>query len=113
MQKNNDIPIGARLSNLDKIFKESVRSYCNKHGLNFTYSKIIMMLHRHPEGVIQNDIVDNTYLKKSTISLTLKSMEQEGYITRVTCADDNLLSYNFQLHQSISLFCYQIFYLLR
>ena len=29
MQKNNDIPIGARLSNLDKIFKESVRSYCN------------------------------------------------------------------------------------
>ena len=56
MQKNNDIPIGARLSNLDKIFKESVRSYCNKHGLNFTYSKIIMMLHRHPEGVIQNDI---------------------------------------------------------
>ena len=52
MQKNNDIPIGARLSNLDKIFKESVRSYCNKHGLNFTYSKIIMMLHRHPEGVI-------------------------------------------------------------
>ena len=47
------------------------------------------MLHRHPEGVIQNDIVDNTYLKKSTISLTLKSMEQEGYITRVTCADDN------------------------
>ena len=69
MQKNNDIPIGARLSNLDKIFKESVRSYCNKHGLNFTYSKIIMMLHRHPEGVIQNDIVDNTYLKKSTISL--------------------------------------------
>lgn len=89
MQKNNDIPIGARLSNLDKIFKESVRSYCNKQGLNFTYSKIIMMLHRHPEGVIQNDIVDNTYLKKSTISLTLKSMEQEGYITRVTCADDN------------------------
>lgn len=89
MKDSNDIPMMARLGNLDKVFKETVKNYCNKQGLNFTYSKVLMMLHRHEDGVIQNDIVDNTHLKKSTVSLTLKSMEQEEYITREVCEDDN------------------------
>lgn len=89
MKDCNNISIGSKMGYLNKLFLENVRNYSQKVGLNFTYSKIIMILNNHKDGLIQNDLVEQTYCKASTISLTLKNMEYEGYITRENCKDDN------------------------
>lgn len=82
-------PCGAEISNLGRMFKRELREICAQRGMNSTYFKIIMMLSHNPDGVIQSEIVENTNLKPSTISLTLKTLEQMGYLTRENSADDN------------------------
>lgn len=82
-------PCGAEISSLSKIFKNELKKISAKRGINSTYAKIIMMLSQNSNEVIQNEIVENTNLKPSTISLTLKSLEQMGYLTRETSIDDS------------------------
>lgn len=82
-------PFGVEITNLGKMFKNEIKAISAKKGINSTYAKIIMMLSRNPEGVIQNAIVENTKFKASTISLTLKNLEQMGYLTRESSVDDN------------------------
>lgn len=85
MNKEN-IPSGALINHLSKIFKCSLKDLCNKKGINSTYANIIMFLSRHKDGVPQNEIADNAHLKAPTVSLTLKNMESIGLITR--CQDE-------------------------
>ncbi len=84
-----DKPCGAEISNLGRIFKRELREVSAQRGMNSTYFKIIMLLAHNPDGVIQSEIVENTYLKPSTISLTLKTLEEKGYLTRENSVDDN------------------------
>lgn len=92
MRNMNDVqekPCGAEISNLGRMFKRELKEVSAQRGINSTYAKIIMMLSHNPNGVIQNEIVENTNLKPSTISLTLKTLEQMGYLTRENSVDDN------------------------
>lgn len=82
-------PYGAEISNLGRMFKGELKEICSQRGINSTYFKIIMMLSHNPDGVIQSEIVENTNLKPSTISLTLKTLEQMGYLTRENSINDN------------------------
>lgn len=81
MFKDN-IPMGARIAFLSKLFKNSIKELCNEKGINSTYSQIIMHLSRKPEGVPQNNIAEHVHLAAPTISLTLKNMEYQGLIIR-------------------------------
>lgn len=83
------IPYGAQIAQLEKVFRSVMKSICAKQGINYTYFKIIKPLARHKEGVIQKDIVENANIKPSTVSLTLRNMELEGYIKRELCESDN------------------------
>lgn len=89
--KNNErgVPLGYQISSLGRIFKNELKEISEKRGINSTYCKIIMILSRNREGVIQNDIVENTNFKPSTISLTLKNLEQMGYLTRESSPEDS------------------------
>ena len=89
MDELADKPCGAEILNLGRIFKRELREVSAQRGMNSTYFRIIMMLKHNPDGVIQSEIVENTYLKPSTISLTLKTLEQMGYLTRENSIDDN------------------------
>lgn len=90
MNNNNErIPLGHQIGSLGKIFKNELKEISEKRGINSTYCKIIMILSRNREGVIQNDIVENTNFKPSTVSLTLKNLEQMGYLTRESSPEDS------------------------
>lgn len=89
MNNNERIPLGHQIGSLGKIFKNELKEISEKRGINSTYCKIIMILSRNREGVIQNDIVENTNFKPSTVSLTLKNLEQMGYLTRESSPEDS------------------------
>lgn len=55
------------------------------------YRSIIMVLGKE-DGVSQLTIANETNLKPSTISIALKKMEREGYITRVNDTKDMRMS---------------------
>ncbi|MCM1259525.1 MAG: MarR family transcriptional regulator [Prevotella sp.] len=83
------IPYGAQIAELEKIFRNVMKVICAKQGINYTYFKIIKPLAKHKEGIIQKEIVENANIKPSTVSLTLRNMELEGYIQRELCESDN------------------------
>ncbi len=89
MNDNEKVPLGYQIGSLGKIFKNELKEISEKRGINSTYCKIIMILSRNRGGVIQNDIVENTNFKPSTISLTLKNLEQMGYLTRESSPEDS------------------------
>jgi DNA-binding MarR family transcriptional regulator len=59
----------------------------DKKGYNCTYFKIFKLLSCRGQAS-QLDIVKFTHLKAPTISITLKNMEQEGYIVREVDQND-------------------------
>ncbi len=88
MNKDN-IPYGAQINYLSKLFKCSIKKLCNKRGINSTYSSIIMYLSRVEEGATQNEIAEYAHLKAPTVSLTLKNMETLDLITKETKKEDS------------------------
>lgn len=87
--REEKIPYGAILNHMNKTFKCAFKEEAAKHNINATYAHIVMTLSWHPEGLPQNDIAERNHLAAPTVSLTLKQMEQLGYITRKSSTDDN------------------------
>ena len=75
------------LSDVHKLFHNKIRQEMEKQGFNNTYLKIFVLLSTRGQAS-QLDIVKFTHFKAPTISLTLKNMEQEGYITREVDQND-------------------------
>lgn len=69
------------LGDVNKLFRNKVKQEMVKSGYNDTYFKIFLLLSCQGSAS-QLDIVKFTHLSPPTISITLKNMEQEGYITR-------------------------------
>ena len=86
---NIEKPYGFKLRFMSKMFRNAVKEECAKRGIKATFSNVIMCLSYYEDGVSQNDICDYAHLSKPTISLTLKEMENLGYITREQSSDDN------------------------
>lgn len=84
-----NIPYGAQINYLSKLFRNSIKELCNKKGINATYSSIIMFLTRVDDGATQNEIAEYAHLKAPTVSLTLKNMEIIGLITKETKKEDS------------------------
>ena len=64
------------------------------------YRNILMVLGKE-DGVSQLSIANDTNLKPSTISIALKKMEHEGYISRVNDANDMRMSRVFLTEQGL------------
>lgn len=75
------------ISDVHKLFHNKIKLEMEKKGYNNTYFKIFMLLSCRGQAS-QLDIVKFTHLKAPTISITLKNMEQEGYITREVDPND-------------------------
>lgn len=86
---NENIPYGAQINYISKLFRNSIKELCNKKGINSTYSSIIMYLRVIEDGATQNAIAEYAHLKAPTVSLTLKNMEIIGLITKETKKEDS------------------------
>lgn len=75
------------LADVNKLFFNKVKLEMDKKGYNCTYFKIFKLLSCRGQAS-QLDIVKFTHLKAPTISITLKNMEQEGYIVREVDQND-------------------------
>ena len=80
-------PITLCMADIHKLFYERIKASCKRRGLNSTYIKIVMLLHKQG-AASQNDIVKYTLYKAPTISLTLQKMEQEGLVERTVDKED-------------------------
>ena len=75
------------LTDISKCTAHRVRAGGDAFGLKQGYRNILFHLARDLDGATQQDIVRRTKLSAPTISVTLKRMEKDGYVTRTQ--DDN------------------------
>ena len=75
------------INELSKIFGDEMRKTMEDLGVPSGYKNILFHLH-HANGASQLELARRTRLKPPTISLTLKKMEDDGYIIRETSKDD-------------------------
>ena len=67
---------------LSKIFHNRISELACERGLNESYRHLLFHLSRN-EGATQLTLARATNLKPPTISITLKKMEEEGYVKRI------------------------------
>ena len=84
----NTIPLSYSFHEINKLFFNCVKNEADMLGINPTYRFIFMAL-CNKEGINQSEICKVVHLKKSSISLTLQQMENEGLIIRCKANDDN------------------------
>ena len=75
------------INGLSKIFNNRIHALANDLGINESYRHLIFHLSRG-DGITQLDLAQQTNLKPPTISITLKKMEREGFVTRVQDEND-------------------------
>ena len=75
------------VNELSKIFCDETRKTMEELGVPSGYKNILFHLH-HANGASQLELAKRTRLKPPTISLTLKKMEEDGYIVREASKED-------------------------
>lgn len=84
----DDMSVHMLISDISKI----TRSYAHSPslGLNLAQSfRNILFFLCHKDGLTQLELSNLTHLKPPTVSVTLRKMEQEGYVTREDDANDH------------------------
>lgn len=85
--KPDQLPIGMLINDASKFFHDRMRREMEKLGIRDGYRQLLFHL-SWEDGVTQLDLVRLSRLKAPTISVTLKKMEDEGYVVRQTDAND-------------------------
>lgn len=75
------------VNELSKIFCDETRKTMEELGVPSGYKNILFHLH-YANGASQLELARLTRLKPPTVSLTLKKMEEDGYITRQVSKHD-------------------------
>lgn len=78
---------GMLISEISKLFHDKMNQNSEKLGFKNGYRQILRHL-AHKDGITQIDLVRATHLKAPTISVTLKKMEEEELVRRVTDEKD-------------------------
>ena len=87
-------PLGYKIGEVSRLFHNKVKRLANDNGISTTYFHIIGFLKRNKENnITQKEICEFMKMKAPTISLTLQSMEQEGYVERVKSENDSRCMY--------------------
>lgn len=89
MEKKCNAPIGFTIYEIHKLFIDNIRKECQSLNINPTYRFIFYILKQNPEGLSQNDICNQIHYKKSSISVLLQQMEEEGLIIREKSKTDS------------------------
>ena len=79
-----------RLNEVSRLFDDTVRSLdkSDEAADMKNSTRLILAVLDRLEGVSQLDIVNVTHLKSPTVSLALKKMEEDGYVTREVNVSD-------------------------
>lgn len=85
--RRDQLPIGMLINDASKFFHDRMRRETEQLGLRDGYRQMLFHLCRE-DGVTQLALVRLSRLKAPTISVTLKKMEDEGYVTRRTDPSD-------------------------
>ncbi len=86
--KKQPVPTpGMLVTEISKLFQDKMNQNSEKLGFKNGYRQILRHL-AHEDGVTQIDLVRSTHLKAPTISVTLKKMEEEELVRRVTDKKD-------------------------
>lgn len=64
------------------LYEKKTKVICDKYQLTQMEYDILMFLHNNPDYITATDIVSVRKLTKSHVSLTLKMLENKGYIRR-------------------------------
>lgn len=78
---------GRLIGEISKLFHNRIRQQSEDLGFKNGYHQILHFLSKR-DGVTQIEIAKDSHFKASTISVTLKKMEEEGLISRQTDAND-------------------------
>lgn len=82
-------PLGMRIHEFNKLFKETINHEAAKYGINFSYIYIMKLLSQYQDGLNQRSICNMVHLKAPTISITLQNMEQDGFLIRKKDPNDS------------------------
>ena len=85
-----DMPLGMLINGLSKFFGERQRTMGEKIGIRDNFRPVLYHL-RHEGGLSQYELAMRCQVKPSSMSVTLRNMEEQGYICRKADEKDQRL----------------------
>lgn len=85
-----DMPLGMLINGLSKFFGDYQRTMGEKIGIRDNFRPILFHL-RHENGLSQYELAMRCQVKPSSMSVTLRNMEERGYICRKADEKDQRL----------------------
>ena len=89
------------VNDLAKIYHDEIRKNSERIGVPRGYRNLLKILTRH-NGISQYELASYARLRPPTVSLTLKKMEQDGYIVREVSEKDMRVYHIFLTEKGIT-----------
>ena len=78
---------------VSSLYEKKTRAACDKYQLTQMEYDILMFLHNNPDFITATDIVNIRKLTKSHVSMSLKMLEEKGYIKRYYGENNNKIAH--------------------
>jgi len=78
---------------VSSLYEKKTRAVCDKYQLTQMEYDILMFLHNNPDFITATDIVNIRKLTKSHVSMSLKMLEEKGYIKRYYEENNNKIAH--------------------
>lgn len=79
----DDMTPSMLINEIAKMFDEKMTDETERFGMSGGYRRMLFHL-AHEDGLTQLDLVNRTHLTAPTVSVSLKKMEKEGLVKRIT-----------------------------
>lgn len=80
--------LGQTIGDVSRAWRYEMNLRLKPFGLNLSMRQVLVLLHRHPKGLVQKDLARKLGIEEPTLARLLDQLEKREWVRRIACDDD-------------------------
>ena len=86
--------LGQTIGDVSRAWRYEMNLRLKPFGLNLSMRQVLVLLHRHPDGLVQKQLARRLGIEEPTLARLLDQLEKKEWITRIPSQDDKRCKYS-------------------
>ncbi|MGV3740860.1 MAG: MarR family winged helix-turn-helix transcriptional regulator [Burkholderiaceae bacterium] len=86
--------LGQTIGDVSRAWRYEMNLRLKPFGLNLSMRQVLVLLHRHPEGLVQKQLARKLGIEEPTLARLLDQLEKKEWIIRIPSQDDKRCKYS-------------------
>jgi MarR family transcriptional regulator, transcriptional regulator for hemolysin len=86
--------LGQTIGDVSRAWRYEMNLRLKPFGLNLSMRQVLVLLHRHPQGLVQKELARKLGIEEPTLARLLDQLEKKEWVKRMPCEDDKRCKYS-------------------